>query len=143
MCNTIKKIDHNMIAYCGMNCVLCIRNQTPWKKDLSRPSCLGCREQNKSCAFIKKKCKNIKKYKKGELNFCCECDIFPCDALSKLDEMYIKRYDFSMVANQKEIKEAGLGKFIKNQQQKYTCRVCGSLICIHEKKCLNCALKIL
>jgi hypothetical protein len=136
MCNTINKINKNMIAFCGMDCALCIRNQTPWKKDISRPSCLGCREQNKSCAFIKKKCKNIKKYKKGELNFCY-------DALSKLDEMYIKRYDFSMVANQKEIKEAGLGKFIKNQQQKYTCRVCGSLICIHEKKCLNCALKIL
>jgi len=63
-----------------MNCALCVRNQTPWKKDPGRPSCLGCREQNKSCAFIKKKCKNIIKYKKGDLNFCHECDIFPCEA---------------------------------------------------------------
>jgi hypothetical protein len=36
-----------------------------------------------------------------------------------------------------------LEKFIENQQEKYTCQVCGSLICIHEKRCLKCALKIL
>ena len=68
---------------------------------------------------------------------------FPAKLSQSSTEMYTKRYDFSMVANQKEIKETGLDKILENQQEKYKCLVCGSLICIHEKKCLKCASKIL
>jgi hypothetical protein len=136
------EIDKSMIALCGMNCALCIRYQRLSKKDPERPDCPGCRIQNKSCAFIKKKCISIKKYKKGELNFCYECETFPCEALKKLDETYVKRYDFSMIANHREIEKTGLEKFIKNQEEKYSCPECSNLVCIHEKKCLTCASRM-
>ncbi len=127
-----------MIALCGMNCALCIRNQTPAKDDPSRPSCLGCRLQNKSCAFIKKKCLHLVEVKKGEINYCYQCSNFPCEALEKLDTMYKKRYDFSMITNQKEIKAKGLAKFLAGQQEKYACAKCDGLVCVHEKRCLKC-----
>lgn len=134
----MSKIKKDMIAMCGMNCAPCIRHQSSSKNDPNKPACLGCRRQNKSCAFIKKKCKNIKKINNGELNFCYECQSFPCAALTKLDDTYIERYDFSMIANNKDIKKNGLDKFINKQEKKYSCAKCGQLICIHNHKCLHC-----
>jgi len=44
----------------------------------------------------------------------------------------------SMVENLKDIKNEGIQKFIRNQNKKYKCPKCGSLISVHNKKCYSC-----
>lgn len=128
-----------MIAQCGINCGLCKRylafvHQLPQGKgkDLH---CIGCKERNRNCGIIKKKCVTGKIY---EIDFCYECELFPCDGLKRLDEKYRKKYDYSMVENLMNIKEKGLEQVIEEQNNKYKCSKCGRTISIHDKKCYFC-----
>jgi predicted RNA-binding Zn-ribbon protein involved in translation (DUF1610 family) len=43
-----------------------------------------------------------------------------------------------MVANLKEIKEAGMEHFLKAQRAKYKCPQCGDVISVHDQKCYKC-----
>lgn len=101
--------------------------------------CKGCRPRNKQCAFLKKRC-NLLKNKKIE--FCFECQDFPCKNLLKLDERYKKRgWDVSFSGNNRRIKEVGLVKFIEEQEKKFQCPKCGGTISVHDNKCYDCQVK--
>lgn len=135
----MEKLDTELIAPCGINCAICsaylaYKNNIPNKKI---HNCRGCRARNKQCAFLKKRCKDGLKLLKGEVDFCFECNCYPCDRLEHLDERYRKKYGMSMIENLNEIKKTGLINFIKNQK-KYECQKCGNLISIHNKKCFVC-----
>jgi len=133
-----EKFTPELIAPCGMNCGIC-----KWYLAYSRgipkergkvTHCLGCLPRNKNC-FIKRGCKKLAK---NEIIFCFECEDMPCENLDRLDRRYRKRYDMSMVENLKELKEKGMEKFLKNQEEKYECPECGDVISVHDKKCYTC-----
>ncbi|OYT12638.1 MAG: hypothetical protein B6I19_09330 [Bacteroidetes bacterium 4572_114] len=90
--------------------------------------CVGCRPRNKQCAFLIKRCTKLMN---KEVQFCFECDEFPCGALQRLDGNYRKRFDMGMVENLNEIKNSGIEIFLQNQQEKYQCPGCGSLMSVH------------
>ena len=100
--------------------------------------CEGCRKLNRQCAFIKKQCEDNKKILKGDIDFCFECNCFPCDKLKKLDKRYQSKYNMSMIENLNEINAIGVENFITNQNKKHKCHECGDLKSIHNKKCYNC-----
>ena len=132
-------IDPQLIAPCGMNCGVCsgylaFKNKIPRSKG-KISHCKGCRPRNKQCAFLKKICKDNQKLLKGEVNFCFECNCFPCDGLKRLNDRYVKNYGMSMIDNLYEIKEIGIDNFIKNQYIRYKCAKCDNLISVHNKKC--------
>ena len=135
------KIAPQLIAPCGMNCAICsgylaYKNQPRFKGVMTH--CRGCRPRNKQCAFVKKRCADNLKLLHGAVNFCFECDCFPCEALKRLDAKYRRDFDMSMIDNLVEIRENGLEKFLENQHHKYACQRCGELISVHNGKCFNC-----
>lgn len=89
--------------------------------------CSGCRKRNKQCVFLKKWCEDNLKLLRGEMDFCFECNCFPCDGLRRTDERCQRDYGMSMIENLKEIKKKGIHEFIKKQYQKYKCPKCNNL----------------
>jgi hypothetical protein len=133
-------LNQELIAPCGMNCGICssylaYKNN---KRGKGFPNCIGCRARNKQCAFLKKRCKDELKLLKGEIQFCFECNCYPCDVLTGLDNRYRQRFKMSMIDNLNEIKEKGLNNFLTNQEVKYKCKKCSNLISVHSKKCFVC-----
>ncbi len=130
------EMKEKLIAVCGMNCRICLAyfgyrvNGEKRKK-----SCIGCRPTNRNCAFIKKRCKKLSE---KAIDYCFECEVFPCENLEKLDKRYRENYKMSMIDNLNFIKKNGIEKFLKSQEEKYRCDQCGGVICVHTGKCYEC-----
>ncbi len=124
-----------------MNCAVCSRylafiNKIPLKKGIIY--CEGCRPADRRCAMIKKRCKDVLRLDEGEVDYCCDCDDYPCESLSRLDKRYRENYGMSMIDNLEQIRSIGLAEFIAEQSEKYRCPRCGGLISVHNKKCFKC-----
>jgi hypothetical protein len=90
-------------------------------------SCSGCWSRERPCAFIKKKCKKLAS---KQIEYCFECNNFPCETLITLDKRYTKKYGMSLVENLKYIHE-----YLKYEQERWKCPTCGGVVCVHDKKC--------
>lgn len=122
------------IAPCGMNCRLCMAYQR------DKNQCKGCWSdigyKAKSCSScIIKNCSVIQNNKS---KFCFECDKFPCQRLKQLDKRYRTKYHMSMIENLEYIKQYGINAFLQNEETKWTCKECGSIVCVHKFICLDC-----
>ncbi|MFW9939502.1 MAG: hypothetical protein ACFFFT_00580 [Candidatus Thorarchaeota archaeon] len=91
------------------------------------------------CAFIRRDCSALRK---KELNYCYECEQFPCQNLQKIDFQYQERWSVNLVENLKRIKVVGVEKWLQEQKVLYTCPGCGGEICIHDTECYDCGNKI-
>lgn len=89
------------------------------------------------CIF-KKRCVDNLKLLKCEIQFCFECNCYPCEVLTGLDNRYRQRFDMSTINNLNDIISNGIDYFIKNQEIEYKCPKCDNLISVHSKKCFNC-----
>jgi len=136
--------EKNLAAPCGMYCGAC-RSYLILKKNLfeekeRKNGCKGCRIQNKNCSFIKRDCALIRK---NEIDFCFECDSFPCSNLKRLDERYTERYNVSFIQNLKRLQEIGFEQWIQEKEKLYQCPDCGGEICVHDAECFDCGNKII
>lgn len=126
----------DLIAPCGMNCSICIGFFGYTMSGKQRKiKCIGCKPSGKSCAHLKKYCKKLTS---NEIEYCYQCSDFPCKQLQKLDNNYRERFDMSMVENLAFIKENGMEPFLQKQEEKYTCPICGGVICVHNGTCYSC-----
>lgn len=126
------KIDVEMLAPCGINCMVCYRHLT------TKRVCLGCLldDQNKPehCRECKiKKCAS----EKGIIH-CFVCNDFPCKSIKNLEKSYIKRYKTSLVENSHSVKCDGIESFMEKEKIKWTCRKCGGIISLHDTECSDC-----
>lgn len=48
----------------------------------------------------------------------------------------------SMIENLTTIKNYGLDEFIKKEQNKWKCKVCGAGLSVHRNFCLNCKTEV-
>ena len=127
-----------LIAPCGMNCNVCsayLAYERDLPKRLGNIKCKGCRPRNKQCAFVKKRCGN--RLMKNQVQYCFECDKFPCEHIQKISAKYEKRWNTSFIDNLNYIKEHGEEKFLKKEIARYKCKECGGTICIHNGKCYD------
>ena len=136
-------VDNNLAAPCGIYCGAC-RQYLVRKKNLLikrgyTRGCEGCRVRDKKCAFIRRDCIALRK---KEIEFCYECENFPCVMLKKLDTIYQEKYSVNMVKNLKRIQEVGVEKWFHEQEKLYTCPECGGEICVHDAECYECGMKI-
>ena len=134
------KIDRDLISVCGMNCGLCM-SYLAYSHDIPKKRgkvshCSGCRARDKQCAFLKKRCEIIRDNK---IEFCYQCDKFPCDSLKRLDKNYIKRYNYSFIDNLIFIKQNDIDTFISKEISKYKCSSCGDIKSVHNHKCYTCS----
>jgi hypothetical protein len=120
-----------LVAPCGMNCAVCtgfLRKKKP---------CPGCSslngEHNRKCSI--RSCKNLKG------RYCYSCETFPCRRLKQLDTRYKKNYGTSLLENLGTIRSQGVRRFLKSEEERWTCPVCGGTISIHDRTCRSCGMK--
>ncbi len=135
--------ETNLAAPCGMYCGTC-RSYLLFKKDLlkergRKSGCKSCRIRNKNCSFIKKDCALIRK---NEIEFCYECEKFPCQQLKNLDKRYREKYFVSLIENLKRNEKIGVEEWLQEQEKLYTCPNCEGEICVHDAECIDCGNKI-
>ena len=83
--------------------------------------------------------KNCKILKQEEMQFCSDkCDKYPCRRLKDLDKRYKIKYKMSMIENLENIRELGIRNFLKKENEKWKCKECDSILCVHRNFCLNC-----
>lgn len=131
-----------LVGHCGIYCGAC-RAYLVLKKDLLKikgykRGCKGCILQNKNCAFIVRDCPQLRK---KEIEYCFKCEKFPCQNLKRIDNMYLIRYNVSLLENLKRIQEVGVNKWVEEQAILYTCPECGGEICVHDAECYDCGYK--
>ena len=127
-----KSIKKELIAVCGLNCLACsayLNKYTP---------CPGCnapseKQKRKSCVNCsKKECA----HEKG-LQWCFECDSFPCSKIRSISERYTTKYNVNLIENGQKAKES-MNAFLAEQKEKFTCNICGGIIDQHKKICSEC-----
>ena len=131
-----------LIAPCGMDCSVCSSflalEHDIKSKGVKMPYCKGCRPRDKKCAFLKKRCENLLNQ---EIEFCYECQEFPCNNLKHIDKRYKTLYHMSLIDNLRSVKAQGLDKFLETQKKKWECPECGDVICCHNGICYGCGLE--
>ena len=135
-------MNEELIAPCGMNCGIC-SGYLAFKNDIKSrgvrmPYCQGCRPRNKQCAFLKKRCEPLLS---GRIQYCYECDDFPCRNLQHIDKRYRTLYRMSMIENLEYIKKEGIEPFLEKEAEKWQCPECGGVICCHNGICFECGLE--
>jgi hypothetical protein len=131
--------NENLIAPCGMDCSTCsfylaFINNVP-KEQGKISHCRGCRPRNKQCSYLKGQCDLLPDNK---IQFCFECDRYPCERLQKFDQRYRRTYGVSPISNLEMIRAQGVASFLRNQRERHGCPGCGGMISIHNKKCFTC-----
>lgn len=132
-------MDEKLIAPCGMNCGICnsylaLVNDLK-SKGIMSTYCAGCRPRDKKCAFLKKRCHLLMS---EIVQYCYECEEFPCLNLQHIDERYRTLYRMSMVENLRCIREEGMAPFLEKQREKWRCPKCGGIISCHNGICYSC-----
>lgn len=100
-----------------MNCGVCkaylafSRNLPPEiRRERRTGFCAGCRPRGKRCAFLKGNCLKLRQ---KTVQFCYECEAFPCRRLLTLDQRYRTRYNTSLIDNLKQLKQLGIEDWLK------------------------------
>ena len=127
-------IDKSLIAPCGMNCGICmayLRNKN---------KCNGCRAINTWNPKTRVECKikNCQSLNAHGLEYCYQCNQYPCTLIKHIDKRYRARYNMSMIQNRNAIKDNGIEEFIKAENEKWKCKSCGGVINVHKDICSTC-----
>jgi hypothetical protein len=76
--------------------------------------------------------KNCEIREAGKYKFCFECIKFPCPLIKRLDKRYREKYAMSMINNLESIKHIGIRNFALQEEEKWFCKNCGEIICVHK-----------
>lgn len=126
--------SRELIAPCGMNCGVCIAHLREKK------ACCGCwgDDKNKSKSCVGCIIKNCEYLVQTKSKFCYDCDKYPCARLKQLDKRYRTGYKTSLLGNLEIMKIEGITGFLKKEEEKWKCAVCGAVLCVHRTFCLKC-----
>jgi len=121
------------IAPCGANCLLCMAYLR------TRNHCPGCRfdDTNKAKSCIQCRIKNCTELKDNNLHYCSECNKFPCEKIKHLEKRYRKNYSYSMIESLNYLMANGIANHLKNEKEKWNCKKCGGVICVHRGFCIE------
>jgi len=123
-----------IIAPCGMNCGICMAYLRKKNK------CNGCREANvwNPKTRVECKIKNCSLLSASGRVFCYECEKFPCKLIKNMDVRYKTKYKMSVIENLAVIRSSGVESFLAVEREKWKCRICGGVICVHKGICNDC-----
>ena len=126
--------SNELIAPCRINCGVCEAHVREKNK------CCGCISPNniKSSRCIKCGIKFCNEHNKSAFTYCFECEKFPCSRLISLEKRYVEKYYLSVIDNLKYIRQYGFDEFMKKENEKWRCRYCGEVLCVHQSFCLHC-----
>ena len=131
-----EKIEADMFARCGMNCMVC------YKHCYHKKPCAGCLNSDRGKPEHCRKCR-IKDCAAGKnITYCYECADFPCKQIKSLEKSYNSRYHASLLENSNDVKEHGMKALLEKHRRKYKCPDCGGIISLHVAECSECQHKI-
>lgn len=131
-----EKIEADMFAPCGMNCMVC------YKHCYHKKPCAGCLNSDRGKPEHCRKCR-IKDCTAGKnITYCYECADFPCKQIKSLEKSYNSRYHASLLENSNDVKEHGMEVLLEKHRRKYKCPSCGGIISLHDAECSECQHKI-
>lgn len=128
--------SQELIAPCGINCGVCLAYLR--EKD----KCSGCITIGTKKVAHCNKCsiKLCEEHNKSEFTYCYECEKYPCPRLKRLEKRYVEKYHLSVVDNLNTINKYGISEFVKMEREKWKCKNCGKVLCVHRSYCLNCKM---
>ena len=97
--------------------------------------CHGCRSDKRSY-FCKNECKMVDCAKARGIDFCVECDEYPCEELRNFKELRPHRIE--LWENQKRISDVGYARWFEEMIEHYACPDCGTLNSAYDIKCRKC-----
>lgn len=130
-----EKIDGDMFAPCGMNCMVC------YKHCNHKKPCAGCIDSDEGKPEHCRKCRIKACVQEKGLTYCFVCEEYPCGAIKRLEKSYTARYGVSLMGNSAIVKEKGLEHFQELQREEYICPVCGGVLSLHDGACSECHTK--
>ena len=127
-----------LIAPCGMNCGICMAYLR------TRTHCPGCHgdDTQKQVSCLRCSIKSCTLRATTESGFCYECPKYPCRRLKDLDRRYRTKYGMSMLENLGYIREHGVPAFAEKERERWRCRYCGGVICVHRHACSQCGAPV-
>lgn len=130
-----EKIDGEMYAPCGVNCMIC------YKHCNSKNKCEGCFKKSNGKPEHCRRC-NIKDcICENNIEYCFECEKYPCKYIKNIDKSYKKRYGVSVLENSEYVKLKGIECFLDNKRIRYSCQ-CGGIISLNDGICSECNVNI-
>jgi hypothetical protein len=120
------------IAPCGINCSLC--SAFSRKKD----TCPGCNGIGTKPVYCRTCQIRFCSLKTAENEFCGSCGNYPCKRMKTLYKRYNEKYGVNIYENLETIRKKGIDKLIEEEEKKWRCSKCGSLLCMHKNKCPAC-----
>lgn len=126
-------MNKESIAPCGVICDICIGFQRTKNK------CVGCNSiGNKPYHCRVCNIKLCPEKNGNEQSLCHECNKFPCRRIKDLNKRYVLKYGESLIENLQSVKDIGAEEFIEIQKEKWKCKECGLLLCVHRDECVHC-----
>ena len=124
----MERLTSDLIAPCGINCGICVahlRKNNP---------CQGCNKVDAKSPKTRVLCR-IRNCTERQVNFCYDCDQFPCEWLIRLDKRYRVKYGMSEIENLEFIRDQGIDEFIRCEREKW--QSAQGILCVHDKKYYN------
>jgi len=145
-------------SYCGIYCGACevmnaksdeekarvmnlYDNQPGWPHPTPEQiHCSGCKTDD---VFVNcSKCPFRSCAKSKEVEFCIECDEFPCEPYNQLEtaagQMPLLMHLKANTRNQEYIKANGVDKWLADQETKWKCPSCGVSFSWYAEECTSC-----
>jgi hypothetical protein len=139
--------DKKLVAVCGLFCPACWvhiaqRESLEKRKKIAESfrvpvealKCDGCRAKHRS-AYCNT-CKMSACAEEKGLEFCIECEEYPCDPLKEFQAG--KPHRIELWQNQSRIKEVGYEKWFEEMLQHYSCAKCGTINSAYNVACRDC-----
>ena len=133
------KLDHKMVAVCGMNCTVCYKHLITKKY---AKKCNGCKYDDETLPEHCRKCKIKDCAKNKNLSYCFVCEEYPCKWITNLDKSYQQRYHVSLITNGLFIKQNSMEEFLKQEKEKWSCSDCNGMISLQDGFCSQCKRQI-
>jgi predicted RNA-binding Zn-ribbon protein involved in translation (DUF1610 family) len=147
---TPDKTDKRLAAVCGLFCPSCTifigTREDPQRLEmLAQMSnltvedmrCYGCHAEKRliSCEM----CKMVQCATEKGIDFCIECEEYPCEDLKKFQTEYPHRIE--LWQSQERIKEVGYEKWFEEMIAHYSCPQCGTINSAYDIACRQCGAK--
>jgi hypothetical protein len=97
--------------------------------------CEGCRSEKRSY-YCKNICKMVACAADKGLEFCGECDEYPCDELQKFQAERPHRIE--LWESQKRIAEIGFSEWFNEMEGHYSCPKCQTINSAYDRVCRDC-----
>jgi len=140
--------DKRLAAICGLFCPACTlfigTSEDPdrlnasaarLQRQIEEIQCYGCRSE-KRCFFCHENCKMAKCAAEKGIEFCGQCDEYPCSELKLFQSQMPHRIE--LWKSQARIKEVGVEKWYAEMVEHYSCPECRTINSAYDIVCRKC-----